>query len=354
MHVDAHGEPRDDDLAAALHAGPRRRRCARRLTKWATLGIAAVLFVVAMMLAPLLPTAFIDAGGENFLTVTVSPPQGASTAGVAGEDHRGRGHPPRRRRRRARAVDHPGRGRHRRPGPPVGLRRARLQQRGPDHPAGRRRRPRRGPRGASSCTSRPVSKDGFEVAVSEQDFTGAGGSPGRGQRPGRRRHQGRQRRHRARAAACSTARQRDQRRGRGGAADRGGRRPQRRRTHRLDDGPGRAAHPQRSGRPVHRQLRARATAHRSSRHARRRQRRGRPRRACARCPSAARTGVVQPLDQVADVDQVEVRGTVTRVDGAPAATVSADITSEDTGAVSRAAAAGHRRPARGGRASPRA
>jgi HAE1 family hydrophobic/amphiphilic exporter-1 len=47
-----------------------------------TLGIATVLFVIAMMLAPLLPTAFIDAGGENFLTVTVSPPQGASTAGV--------------------------------------------------------------------------------------------------------------------------------------------------------------------------------------------------------------------------------------------------------------------------------
>ncbi len=42
----------------------------------------------------------------------------------------------------------------------------------------------------------------------------------------------------------------------------------------------------------------------------------------------------QLLGQVADVQQVEVQGTVTRVDGAPAATVSADITSEDTGAVS--------------------
>ncbi len=53
-----------------------------RLTKWGTLAIAAALFVVAMALAPLLPTAFVDAGGENFLTITVSPPQGASTAGV--------------------------------------------------------------------------------------------------------------------------------------------------------------------------------------------------------------------------------------------------------------------------------
>ena len=46
-----------------------------------------------------------------------------------------------------------------------------------------------------------------------------------------------------------------------------------------------------------------------------------------------------PLGDVADVEAVEVRGTVTRVDGSPAATVSADITSEDTGAVSMAAQA---------------
>jgi HAE1 family hydrophobic/amphiphilic exporter-1 len=54
-------------------------------------------------------------------------------------------------------------------------------------------------------------------------------------------------------------------------------------------------------------------------------------------PVTGTVGITLPLDQVADVDQVEVRGTVTRVDGAPAATVSADITSEDTGAVSLAA-----------------
>ncbi len=53
-----------------------------RLTKWATLALAGFLFVVAMALAPLLPQSFVDAGGENFLTVTVSPPQGASTTGV--------------------------------------------------------------------------------------------------------------------------------------------------------------------------------------------------------------------------------------------------------------------------------
>ena len=53
-----------------------------RLTKWGTLAIAGVLFFIAIALAPLLPTGFVDAGGENLLTVTVSPPQGASTAGV--------------------------------------------------------------------------------------------------------------------------------------------------------------------------------------------------------------------------------------------------------------------------------
>ena len=46
-----------------------------------------------------------------------------------------------------------------------------------------------------------------------------------------------------------------------------------------------------------------------------------------------------PLGQVADVDQVDVRGSVTRVDGSPAATVSADITSEDQGSVSTEALA---------------
>ncbi len=41
-----------------------------------------------------------------------------------------------------------------------------------------------------------------------------------------------------------------------------------------------------------------------------------------------------PLGTVATVDQANVQGSITRFDGAPAATISADITSEDTGAVS--------------------
>ena len=41
-----------------------------------------------------------------------------------------------------------------------------------------------------------------------------------------------------------------------------------------------------------------------------------------------------PLSQVATVEQTDVQGSITRIDGAPAAQITAEITSEDTGAVS--------------------
>jgi HAE1 family hydrophobic/amphiphilic exporter-1 len=41
-----------------------------------------------------------------------------------------------------------------------------------------------------------------------------------------------------------------------------------------------------------------------------------------------------PLGTVADVQQVDVQGSITRIDGAPAAQITAEITNEDTGAVS--------------------
>jgi HAE1 family hydrophobic/amphiphilic exporter-1 len=53
-----------------------------RATKWATLGLAFALSLVAIGLAASLPTAFIDMGGENIVQVTVSPPQGGSTTAV--------------------------------------------------------------------------------------------------------------------------------------------------------------------------------------------------------------------------------------------------------------------------------
>ena len=43
-----------------------------------------------------------------------------------------------------------------------------------------------------------------------------------------------------------------------------------------------------------------------------------------------------PLEQVATVEQADVQGSITRIDESPAASISAEITSEDTGAVSMA------------------
>jgi len=46
-----------------------------------------------------------------------------------------------------------------------------------------------------------------------------------------------------------------------------------------------------------------------------------------------------PLGQIATVEQVEVQGSITRIDQAPAAQITAEIASEDTGAVSQAVGA---------------
>lgn len=81
LKFDADGEP-ERTIWQRLYTPVLVMALKNRLTKWGTLGIAGVLFIIAMSLAPLLPTSFVDAGGENILTVTVSPPQGASTTGV--------------------------------------------------------------------------------------------------------------------------------------------------------------------------------------------------------------------------------------------------------------------------------
>ncbi len=54
-----------------------------RMTRWLTVGLALGLFLASLALVPLLPTAFIDVGGEPTLTVTISPPAGASSAEVS-------------------------------------------------------------------------------------------------------------------------------------------------------------------------------------------------------------------------------------------------------------------------------
>lgn len=50
-----------------------------RVTKWGTLAITFALFVATLSLVPMIPTSFINSGGEKILNVSVAPPTGAST-----------------------------------------------------------------------------------------------------------------------------------------------------------------------------------------------------------------------------------------------------------------------------------
>ncbi len=53
-----------------------------RVTKLGVVAAATILFFLSAALAPLLPTQFINAGSEKTLIVTVAPPSGASSAAV--------------------------------------------------------------------------------------------------------------------------------------------------------------------------------------------------------------------------------------------------------------------------------
>ena len=53
-----------------------------RATKLAVVSAAVVLFFASAALAPLLPTQFINAGSDKTLAVTIAPPTGASSSGV--------------------------------------------------------------------------------------------------------------------------------------------------------------------------------------------------------------------------------------------------------------------------------
>ena len=53
-----------------------------RVTRWATMGIALVLFLASLSLVSQIPTQFLDTGSEAILAVSVSPPAGASSTAV--------------------------------------------------------------------------------------------------------------------------------------------------------------------------------------------------------------------------------------------------------------------------------
>lgn len=81
LNVDEDGEPKNSPWIR-VYTPTIRFALRSRLTKWGILVAVTVLFAVSMVLAPLLPTQFINAGGEKLLAVTVAPPAGTSSAAV--------------------------------------------------------------------------------------------------------------------------------------------------------------------------------------------------------------------------------------------------------------------------------
>ena len=81
LNVDEDGEPKNSFWIRAYT--PTILLALRgRATKWGVMAIATILFVVSMAIVPLLPTQFINAGSEKLLQVTVAPPAGTSSAAV--------------------------------------------------------------------------------------------------------------------------------------------------------------------------------------------------------------------------------------------------------------------------------
>ena len=81
INVDEDGEPKNSFWIKAYT--PTIKGVLRnRWTEGGVVLAALVLFVVTSALAPLLPTAFINAGSEKILQVTVAPPPGTSTQAV--------------------------------------------------------------------------------------------------------------------------------------------------------------------------------------------------------------------------------------------------------------------------------
>ncbi len=81
LNVDEDGEPRNSFWIRAYT--PTIKLALRgRATKFGVLGIVTILFFVSMAIVPLLPTQFINAGSEKILQVTIAPPAGTSSEAV--------------------------------------------------------------------------------------------------------------------------------------------------------------------------------------------------------------------------------------------------------------------------------
>jgi HAE1 family hydrophobic/amphiphilic exporter-1 len=83
LNVDEDGEPKNS-LWIRAYTPTINLVLRNRVTKWGILVVATVLFAGSMAIAPLLPTQFINAGSEKLLQITVAPPAGTSSAAVLG------------------------------------------------------------------------------------------------------------------------------------------------------------------------------------------------------------------------------------------------------------------------------
>ena len=81
LAVDETGEPKNS-LWVHAYAPTIRFVLGRGLTRWGVLAIAAAMFVGSLSLVPLLPTTFISAGSEKILQVTLAPPAATSSEAV--------------------------------------------------------------------------------------------------------------------------------------------------------------------------------------------------------------------------------------------------------------------------------
>ena len=81
LNVDSDGEPRNS-LWIRAYTPSIKLALRSRLTRWGVLVGAAVLFVASLTLVGQLPTQFINTGSEKILSVTLAPPAGASSEAV--------------------------------------------------------------------------------------------------------------------------------------------------------------------------------------------------------------------------------------------------------------------------------
>ena len=84
LNVDEDGEPKNS-FWIRVYTPTIKFVLRSRLTKWATIGVAAALFVASLALVGSLPTQFINAGSEKILGVTLAPPSGATSQAVLAE-----------------------------------------------------------------------------------------------------------------------------------------------------------------------------------------------------------------------------------------------------------------------------